>query len=80
MGGVKDGCGYESSHVVNVNWNDGKWNVNTWQRDDNEWNDGNRVFSPENEMFLPALLSGSFLLQALAPSAYLPADFLYALR
>lgn len=39
--------------VVNVNWNDGEWNVNAWNRDDNKWNEGNRVFSPETTLFLP---------------------------
>lgn len=35
--------------MVYVNWNSWNegWNVNTWPRDDNEWNAGNRVFSPD---------------------------------
>lgn len=54
MGGGIDRYGYESgSRVVNVNWNDGKWNVNDWNRE-NRWNAGNRVFSPENDRFLLA--------------------------
>jgi hypothetical protein len=49
MGSATDGAGYESSCVVNVNWNgdNRKWNVNTWNRDDNRWNAGNRVLSLE---------------------------------
>ena len=35
--------------MVNVNWNadNRKWNVNTYNRNDNRWNTGNRVFSLE---------------------------------
>lgn len=39
--------------VVNVNWNGSDWNVNTWYRNDNSWNAGNRIFSPETINFLP---------------------------
>ena len=44
--------------VVNVNWNSSnrEWNVNTWQRDDNRWNEGKRVFSPETISVLPTLV------------------------
>ncbi len=72
MGGGTDGFGYESSCVVNVNWNadNSKWNVNTWNRDDNRWNAGNRVLSPETTEFLPPLLSGgSFGSQSFLPTA-----------
>lgn len=71
------GRGYESAFVVNVFWyqGDGEWNVNTWQRDDNEWNKGNRVFSPETNHFLPALSAGSFCLQSLVPAINLLAHF-----
>lgn len=53
--GVTESFEYESAFVINVNWNagNGEWNVNTWQRDDNEWNAGKRVFSPETNHFLP---------------------------
>lgn len=72
--------GTSGSHVVNVNWNDGNWNVDDWDRDDIRWSGGKRVFSPENERFLPALLSGSFLLQSLPPTADLPTYFLDTFR
>src|ERR1700734_4201183 len=68
-GGGKEDSGYESSCVVNVNWNadDRKWNVNTWDRDDNRWNAGNRVLSPETPEFLPrrSIESREFLLLVL---------------
>lgn len=38
--------------IVNVNWNDGAWNVNTWQLD-NEWNDGNQ-FGSRNQRVSPS--------------------------
>lgn len=50
--------------VVNVNWNGDEWNVNTWDRDDNDWNEGDRVFSPETTEFLP--LEREFSLQVRA--------------
>lgn len=53
--------GTRASRVVNVNWNGSNWNVNDWNRDGNSWNSGNRVFSPENDRFLPAILSGVFV-------------------
>lgn len=58
-----DGFGYESSCVVNVNWNadDRKWNVNAWDRDNNRWNAGNRVFSPETTKFSRRYLAGVFV-------------------
>lgn len=70
----------ERSHVVNVNWNsdNSKWNVNDWNRDDNSWNEGKRVFSSENNRFLPDLFSGSFLLQSLFPTSKLSSNFLYS--
>ncbi len=60
MGGGTEKHRYESSRVVNANWNDVSWNVNEWQRDDNTWNDGNRVFSPENGGFLPMVIRWEF--------------------
>jgi hypothetical protein len=35
-----------AGYVVNVNWNSDnrKWNVNTWNLDDDNWNAGNRAF------------------------------------
>lgn len=67
MGGVTDESGYESAFVVNVNWNswNGNWNVNTYKRDDNKWNDGVRVFSPETIKFLPWLIARKFLFAVL---------------
>ena len=57
-----DDFGYESSCVVNVNWNadNRKWNVNTWRRDDDRWNAGNRAFSPETNSNYPLVLAGGF--------------------
>ena len=70
MGSVTEGSGYESSCVVNVNRNvdNRKWNVNTWNRDDNRWNAGNRVLSPETTEFLPDLPCGSFCNQPFSPT------------
>lgn len=65
---------------MNANWNGDVWDVNDWNRDDNRWNQGNRVFSPENYGFLPTLLArGSFLFQAFLPAADLARYFLHAL-
>lgn len=53
---------YTKSRVVRVRWHDGEWRVYAWLRGDGTWYAGKRVFSPENNKFLPGLLSGSFLL------------------
>jgi hypothetical protein len=46
MGGGTDGKLYILL-VVNFGWSsvNEKWNVNVWNRDDNQWNAGNSVFS-----------------------------------
>lgn len=48
---------HERHCVVNVYWNAGnrKWNVNTYDRDDNKWNAGNQAFSPETIMSSPQI-------------------------
>ena len=82
MGGGTEGLGYESSCVVNVNWNADyrKWNVNTWKRDDNRWNAGNQVFSPETAEVLPSFIWREFCFQSFFPTAKLTADFFQFLR
>jgi len=49
MGGDVDDSMYDNAGVlraVNVNWNDGGWNVNANSVENpNRWNDGNQVFS-----------------------------------
>lgn len=71
MGGGADGLGYDGSSVVNGNWNgdNAKWNANAYDRDDNRWNAGGLVFSPETADVLPHSPCGSFRFQALLPSA-----------
>lgn len=48
--------------AVNVNWNpdDAQWNFNAYPRDAHRWNPGDRAFG-NCELFLPALLVGSFV-------------------
>lgn len=57
QGTRKDSC------VVNVNWNsfNSEWNVNTWNRDENDWNAGNRIFSPETSGFFSGKRAGVFI-------------------
>lgn len=68
------------SFVVNVNWNaDGaEWSVDAWHRDDNWWNAGNRVLSPETPEFLPRSRCGSFCFEAFLPAADHTTKLLYA--
>lgn len=60
--------------VVNVNWNSDnrKWNVNTWDLDDDNWNAGNRALG-RNSRISPALSTREFSFQDHASSH--PASF-----
>lgn len=61
--------------AVNCNWNDDGWNVNANSVENpNDWNAGNQVFSRNSSIF-SCLFGGSFLLQALFPSAKHPSNF-----
>ena len=61
--------------AVNVNWNDGGWNVNAnTVENPNRWNVGNVVFS-RNYCFSSVLLAGVFCFQSLFPSTKLSAYF-----
>lgn len=73
-------AGTRASCVVNVNWNGDEWNVNTWKRDDNDWNAGNRVFSPETGDCPGISRSGDFRFNTLSPPAELLTRIIEALR
>lgn len=68
--------------AVNVNWNsgNGQWNVNVWRLDDNTWNAGNRVVSPETPGVLPHSSCGSFRFKSFLPPANHSTEFFRLLR
>ncbi|MDP3962396.1 MAG: hypothetical protein Q8Q03_00810 [bacterium] len=73
MGGGTDGRMHTYVSVVNVNRNDGQWNVNVNRLDnDNRWNVENRVFV-RNYIFLPsAMAEVLFSIYFFQPESILP--------